>query len=631
MDFVNQITLLGAGLVILAIFAGMITTRTGAPLLLVFLALGMLAGEDGPGGILFDDFEATYIVGSTALAIILFDGGLRTPRASFRLAGWPAIVLASAGVLVTAGLTGAFTVYALGAPWIVGLLVGSIVASTDAAAVFLLLHMRGMRLKERVSATLELESGLNDPMAVFLTVTCVELLAAGALDFDWALLDDFALKIALQLLGGAALGIAGGYVLLWVLNRAELAPGLYPILAVASALLIYAGAQLVGASGFLAAYLAGVVLGNHRHRATLSISRFHDGLAWLSQIVMFLMLGLLVTPSQLLPTLLASLAIAFFLIFVGRPVAVWLGLLPFRYTWQERLFISWVGLRGAVPIFLGTIPLLANIQGAQVFFGVAYVVVLTSLVVQGWTVAPVARWLDLELPSLPPAPQRTDIATGEDGGRTVAAYTVEPMTLVVDRPLKQLPLPEGAGIVSVVRDDVIRAPDEIGKLAAGDRALVQCDPAGLAVLDALFAAPASRRARPSIESLFGEFTLDGSAPLDAVGRLYDIAVPEDARTATVGDYVLGRLRGRAVAGDRVPLASVELVVRDMAEGRIVRVGIELEPESWWHRHVYPLGAWLSARLGRRRPALPAPAAKAIVARADRSTPAAPESPPTSGS
>ena len=602
MDYVNQITLLGAGLVILAILAGLITTRTGAPLLLVFLGLGMLAGEDGPGGILFDDFEATYVVGSTALAIILFDGGLRTPRASFRLAGWPALVLASLGVLITAGLTGAFTVTVLGAPWLVGLLVGSIVASTDAAAVFLLLHMRGMRLKERVSATLELESGLNDPMAVFLTVTCVQLLATGATDIGWDLLDDLALKIALQLLGGAAIGIAGGYVLLWVVNRVVLAPGLYPILAVASALLIYAGAQTVGASGFLAAYLAGVVLGNYRHRATLSISRFHDGLAWLSQIVMFLMLGLLVTPSQLLPTLVPSLAIAFFLIFVGRPVAVWLGLLPFRYTWQERLFISWVGLRGAVPIFLGTIPLLAYLPGAQVFFGVAYVVVLTSLVVQGWTVAPVARWLDLELPSQPPAPQRTDLVIGEAASQTMAAYTVEPMTLVVDRPMRHLPLPPGARIVSVVRDDDIRAPDEIGKLAEGDRAIVLSAPASLPALDALFAARATNRARPSIESLFGEFTFDGVASLGAIGQLYDLEVPQADRATTVGDYVLGRLRGKAVAGDRVPLGGVELVVRDMTEGRIVRVGIELEPESWWHRHGRPLRAWLGARFKRRGPA-----------------------------
>ena len=628
MDFVNQITVLGAGLVILSIFAGLITSRTGAPLLLVFLGLGMLAGEDGLGGIQFDDFAATYTVGSTALAIILFDGGLRTPRASFRLAGWPSLLLASLGVLITAGLTGAFAVALLGTPWLVALLVGSIVASTDAAAVFLLLHMRGMRLKERVSAALELESGLNDPMAVFLTVTCVELIATGVTDVGWPLIGDLGIKIALQLLGGAALGVIGGYILLWAINRVVLAPGLYPILAVASALLIYAGAQTLGASGFLAAYLAGVVLGNHRHRATQSISRFHDGLAWLSQIVMFLMLGLLVTPSELLPTLIPSLAIAVFLILIGRPVAVWLCLLPFRFTWQERLFISWVGLRGAVPIFLGTIPLLAYIPGAQVYFGVAYVVVLTSLVVQGWTVAPVARWLDIELPSLPPAPQRNDIVMDEDANQVMAAYTVEPMTLVVDRELARLPLPAGARIVSVVRDDVIRAPDEIGRLADGDRAILLSDAAQLPALDGLFAARAGSCAHPATESLFGEFSFDGSAPLGAIAHLYDLSVPEADRATPVGDFLERRLGGKAVVGDRLAQGGIELVVRDMAGTRITRVGIELEPESWWRRHVHPLRAWLAARFRRRRPAAPAKASDALV---DRSAPAAPDSRATSGS
>jgi potassium/hydrogen antiporter len=602
MDFVNQITLLGAGLVILSIFAGLVTTRTGAPLLLVFLGLGMLAGEDGPGGILFDDFEATYVVGSTALAIILFDGGLRTPRASFRHAGWAALLLASVGVLITAGLTGLFAVSVMGAPWLVALLVGSIIASTDAAAVFLLLHMRGMRLKERVSATLELESGLNDPMAVFLTVTCVELLAAGASDVTWPLVGDLGVKIALQLVGGAAIGIAGGYVLLWVVNRVVLAPGLYPILAVASALLIYSGAQTLGASGFLAAYLAGVVLGNHRHRATQSISRFHDGLAWLSQIVMFLMLGLLVTPSELLATLQPSIAIALFLMLVGRPVAVWLCLLPFRYTWQERLFVSWVGLRGAVPIFLGTIPLLANIPGSQVFFGVAYVVVLMSLVVQGWTVAPVARWLDIELPPLPPATQRTDIILDEDTHQNMAAYEIEPMTLVVDRPLNRLLLPPGARIVSVVRDDVIRTPEEIGTLAAGDRAILLSGPDQLPALDALFAARPHGRSRPATESLFGEFTFNGDVTLRAVAQLYDQEVSDEDGATQVGEFVSRRFRNKAVVGDRLALGGIELVVRDMEGIRISRVGVELEPETWWRRHVYPTRAWLAARLRPRRSA-----------------------------
>jgi cell volume regulation protein A len=280
-----------------------------------------------------------------------------------------------------------------------------------------------------------------------------------------------------------------------------------------------------------------------------------------------------------------------------------------------------------VPIFLGTIPLLANIAGSQVFFGVAYVVVLTSLVVQGWTVAPVARWLDLELPPLPPATQRTDIVVDEESSHSMAAYAVEPQTLVVDRHLDRLPLPPGARIVSVVRDDVIRAPDEIGKLAAGDRAIVLSDPAQLPALDALFAARALSRARPATESLFGEFTFAGDVTLGAIAHLYDLQTADEDRTTPVGVFLEGRLRGKAVVGDRLAFGGVELVVREMADQRVTKVGIELEPESWWRRHVHPLRAWLAARVKRRPPA----AGARVSALADRSTPAAPDSQPTSGS
>ena len=317
---------------------------------------------------------------------------------------------------------------------------------------------------------------------------------------------------------------------------------------------------------------------------------------------MFVMLGLLVTPSALLVGLIPALIVALALTLVARPLAVMLCVAPFRFHWREHAFLSWVGLRGAVPIFLGTIPVLADVPFAQLYFDIAFVVVLVSLLVQGWTVSLSARLLNLALPSQPPAPQRTDLVIGEAASQTMAAYTVEPMTLVVDRPMRHLPLPPGARIVSVVRDDDIRAPDEIGKLAEGDRAIVLSAPASLPALDALFAARATNRARPSIESLFGEFTFDGVASLGAIGQLYDLEVPQADRATTVGDYVLGRLRGKAVAGDRVPLGGVELVVRDMTEGRIVRVGIELEPESWWHRHGRPLRAWLGARFKRRGPA-----------------------------
>ncbi len=360
MEISHQLILVGAGLVFVSIFAGLISSRVGAPLLLVFLGLGMLAGEDGPGGLDFDDFGTAYTIGATALAIILFDGGLRTTRETLRLATWPALVLATVGVAVTAGLTGAFAVLVLELSLLEGLLAGSIVASTDAAAVFFLLNLRGTNLVKRVSATLEVESGLNDPMAVFLTVTCVELITGGIPDASWDSIGEFAGDFSLQLAGGAVIGLCGGYILLRLINSLQLAPGLYPVLALSGALLTFGGAQLLGASGFLAVYIAGVVLGTRRHRATQLIERFQDGAAWLCQIVMFLMLGLLVTPSELLDSGAPALAIALFLLLIGRPLAVAVCLAPFRFAWREQLFIAWVGLRGAVPIFLGTVPVLAG-------------------------------------------------------------------------------------------------------------------------------------------------------------------------------------------------------------------------------------------------------------------------------
>jgi cell volume regulation protein A len=611
MDAANQILLFGSALVVLCILAGRLSNRTGAPLLLVFLGLGMLVGVDGLGGVAFDDFEATYIVGSTALAIILFDGGLRTPRASFRVALWPSLWLATVGVIVTAGLVGAAAMWLLDLGWLPALLLGSIVASTDAAAVFFLLRLHNMRLRERVGATLEVESGINDPMAIFLTLLCVELLKAGVGGSGgaelplWHMVGSF----AQQFVGGLVVGVAGGFALLALINRIVVAPGLYPILAVAAALLLFSGAQALGTSGYLAVFLAGLIVGNHRHRAALSISRFHDGLAWLGQIVMFVMLGLLVTPSQLLPALPGYLVLAAFLILVGRPVAVYLCLLPFRFRWQERLYIAWIGLRGAVPIFLGTIPVLAGIESGPAFFGFAFVVVLSSLVIQGWTVAPAARWLDLQLPPLAPKPRRVDIALPAEAAGAMVAYTVHPNAAVVDRGVGNLPLPPGARIVSVVRDGVTRTPEEVGQLAPDDTVLVTAAAGHVGALDSMFAEPAARRTSKEEAEQFGQFTFSGDLPLFALGDLYGLTVPEDSRAQPVGDFLQERFAHKATVGDRLRLGDAEVIITEMIDERIARVGVELEPESWWHRHVDPLRAWLAAGLGRRRPAAaPAPAA-----------------------
>ena len=388
LDTVNIGILLGALLVLAGIMSSLVAMRFGAPLLLVFLAVGMLAGEAGPGGIKFDDVRITYVVGSIALALILFDGGLRTRFVVFRNVMAPAVTLATAGVLLTAALTAPVAKYALGMTWWEALLVGAVVSSTDAAAVFFLVHAGGLRLRPRVGATLEVESGSNDPFAVLLTIILVEVLLVG--DRSW---QHLLAMLAEQAVLGTVLGILGGRAVVFVLNRLGLAQGLHAPFVTTSALVIFGLASAVHASGFLAVYLAGLVVGNRPTRAHNTVVVFLDAVTWLAQIVMFVLLGLLVWPQRLIESLWPALAVAAALMLVARPAAVFLCLSPFDFSWRERTFIAWVGLRGAVGIFLASIPLLVGLPNAYLYFDIAFVVVLTSLLIQGWTIASAARRL----------------------------------------------------------------------------------------------------------------------------------------------------------------------------------------------------------------------------------------------
>jgi cell volume regulation protein A len=591
--FSDHLILIGAVLVLLSVFASFVSARFGAPLLLVFLVLGMLAGEDGPGGIPFNNFQAAYLIGSLALALILFDGGLRTRRESFRVARWPALLLATLGVLVTAAVTGLATVWVTGLGPLESFLLGAIVASTDAAAVFLLLRTSGLALQRRVGATLEIESGINDPMAVFLCLLTVELLLGQQPGAPWSL----AARFALQIGGGAVIGLAGGYAVLGLINRLEIAGGLYAILTSSIALAVFAGAQQIGASGFLAIYLVGLVLGNHRHRAAQLIDRFHDGLAWLSQIVMFLILGLLVTPSGLLPRLPAALLVAAVLMLVARPAAVLLCLAPFRFNRRELIFVSWVGLRGAVPIFLATMPVLAGLPGARFYFDVAFVVVLISLVCQGWTVALAARSLDLDLPAeaAPAARTAIDIPLAVD--RDIAGYRVGRQSPALDHDLADLPLAPGARIVGVLRGDTALDRGAVARLQAGDYVLTVAPPEVTHSLDRLFAART-----PVDTEVFGEFSFTGDVAAQALADAYGLRLSEAERALSLDALLRARLGRQPVVGDRVRLAGIELVVRDLAEDRIARVGVELDPGARHRRGLAALPALLGAlagRLGRR--------------------------------
>ncbi|TRO97094.1 potassium/proton antiporter [Glycocaulis profundi] len=377
-----------AALVLLAIAGAAVTRQAGAPLLLIFLCLGMLAGEEGPGGIAFHNLDLAYLFGSLAIALILFNGGLGTKARRLRTVLRPAISLATLGVLITAGVTAVAAHMLFGLGWVESLLMGAIVSSTDAAAVLMLIAGRDLKARPRVATTLEAESGFNDPMAVILVVTLVEWLALGDAPHPV-----FApLMIVWSIIAGGAVGWFGGRLGAMIERRVGLPIGLYPIFAMAFAVFVFAFAQVIEASGFLAVYLAGVAMASApRRRAAEATARFSDGLAWLSQIGLFLMLGLLITPSHAIAVAMPALGVAFVLIFLARPVAVLICLLPEKFRRNERIFISWMGLRGAVPIFLGAFPVLAGVENANLYFSAAFAVVVASLVIQGWTAGPVSR------------------------------------------------------------------------------------------------------------------------------------------------------------------------------------------------------------------------------------------------
>ena len=399
MEFVNLPLLAVSGLVFVSVLVGLFSARIGFSFLLVFLFAGILAGEDGPGGVRFDDYRLSFWVGNLALAVILLDGGLRTAFATFRTGLRPASLLASVGVVVCAGITAVAGVVFVGLDWPTAFLLGAIVGSTDAAAVFALLTRSGVVLNERVAATLEIESGVNDPMAVYLTLAFIAVIGAyGAQDAPWATV---AWSFLQQFGWGALVGVAGGWAMALLLPRLvsrDAGGGVLALLVGAGGLAIFAAAGLLGGSGFLAVYLFGLILANRAVDAVAPILIVMDGYAWLAQAGMFLLLGLLVTPSTMLDYTVPGLAVAATLILVARPLAVWMCLWPFRFTRNETWYIAWVGLRGAVPIVLALFPLMAGTPQAAELFNIAFLVVVASLLLQGSTIGWMARRLGVAIP-----------------------------------------------------------------------------------------------------------------------------------------------------------------------------------------------------------------------------------------
>jgi cell volume regulation protein A len=567
------VTLIGTALVLVAAFSSLIAFRFGAPLLLLFLSIGLLAGTDGLG-LDFDNASLSYFVGSLALAIILFDSGFGTPYGILRQAALPALSLATIGVVITTGIFGVAAWYLTDLTWLESFLLGAAVASTDAAAVFFLLRAGNVNLRDRVRSTLEIESGTNDPIAIFLTITLVEIIAAGQDPAAEVLFLDIAVGFVTHMGLGALIGIAGGLAIVRLLERLDLDPGLLPIFVITLSLLIFAAAGAIEGSGFLAVYLAGLIAGNSRIRSAAVLKRFQDGMSWLAQIIMFLILGLFATPSQFVAILPAAVALGLFLIFVARPIAVWLCLTPFRFPRAETAFVSWVGLRGAVSILLAITPILGGIANGREIFNLAFIIVLVSLVLQGWTVGPLARRLGLIVPARIGPLEKFELELPGSAHHELLAYTV-----VAGSPVARGErLPRWARPSLVVRDGRSFKFQEAGRLAAGDHVYIFVSDRYPKLLDKLFASRAA--VDPEDEDFFGAFALDPQRPAEELELAYSPGLTEAERKLPISDVVKARLGGYAEYADRVILGPIELIVRDVDEkGRITELGVSFEPQS----------------------------------------------------
>lgn len=568
MFLVDRLILLTAVLLILGIASSKLSSRMGLPVLVLFLVVGMLAGEEGIGGIEFDNYVLAHGVGTVALAMILFDGGLRTDLRQFRSVMAPALTLASAGVVLTAGIVALTAMWMLDVPWIVAFLAASIISSTDAAAVFAVFRSRGMRVKQRLASLLEVESASNDPMAVFLTVLCIQILL-GTLEPG----PDVVLFFLRQALLGGLIGWVVAHGTRVVITHVGLdSAGLYPVLTSAAGLLAFGAAAAAGGSGFLAVYIAGIVLGADRLPFRQSVFLFHDGLAWLAQIVMFTLLGLLSTPSRLLAANQPALLVAGALVFLARPIAVGLCLLPFRYSLRETAFVAWGGLKGSVPIILATYPLMSGLAGAPRIFDVVFFAVLVSAVTQGWTLPYAARLLGLQARPTSESGVTLEISSLRQVDGDIVEYPIQEGSRACGMRVRDLALPDGVVIAMIVRDKQVIPPRGSTRFLAGDDVFVLLRPAVRELVEHLLG-PAEEDDWAPAPAM--EFPLRGTTRLAEVEEFYGIHIdaPSDQ---TLDRFLRERLGREPAVGERLAAPPMTFTIRELSDDRIETVGLEID-------------------------------------------------------